>query len=153
MFSGTWRFPETAQSFPTESVWLRVILPRIGIYHGSTTLVHIASSKSDLFLVCVAPRQRCPLSPLLFIIFTERVSLCIQGSQGRRHLCFLQLMWSSFVGLWPPLYPGAICSRRDPPKVDKFRNLVLQCQINRHFCCCSSTAEVWALTLVFGGSN
>ena len=47
-------------------------------------MVHIAGNKSDLFPVRVGLRQGCPLSPILFIIFMDRISRCSQGVEGVR---------------------------------------------------------------------
>ncbi|KAI3351249.1 hypothetical protein L3Q82_005801 [Scortum barcoo] len=44
----------------------------------------IAGSKSDLFPVHVGLRQGCPLSPVLFIIFMDRISRRSQGPEGVR---------------------------------------------------------------------
>ncbi|KAI3365768.1 hypothetical protein L3Q82_000703 [Scortum barcoo] len=74
------------------------------LYDRSRSLVRIAGSKSDLFPVHVGLRQGCPLSPVLFIIFMDRISRRSQG--GRResglgttgfHLCFLQMMLSCWL--------------------------------------------------------
>ena len=45
-------------------------------------MVRIAGSKSDLFPVHVGLRQGCPLSPVLFIIFMDRISRRSQGLEG-----------------------------------------------------------------------
>ncbi|KAI3363695.1 hypothetical protein L3Q82_001320 [Scortum barcoo] len=52
------------------------------LYDRSRSLVRIAGSKSDLFPVHVGLRQGCPLSPVLFIIFMDRISRCSQGPEG-----------------------------------------------------------------------
>ncbi len=54
------------------------------LYDRSRSLVRIAGSKSDLFPVHVGLRQGCPLSPVLFIIFMDRISMCSQGPEGAR---------------------------------------------------------------------
>ncbi len=52
------------------------------LYDRSRSLVRIAGSKSDLFPVHVGLRQACPLSPVLFIIFMDRISRSSQGPEG-----------------------------------------------------------------------
>ena len=54
------------------------------LYDRSRSLVRIAGSKSDLFPVHVGLRQGCPLSPVLFIIFMDRISRSSQGPEGVR---------------------------------------------------------------------
>ncbi|KAI3357643.1 hypothetical protein L3Q82_016052 [Scortum barcoo] len=54
------------------------------LYDQSRSLVRIAGSKSDLFPVHVGLRQGCPLSPVLFIIFMDRISRRSQGPEGVR---------------------------------------------------------------------
>ncbi|KAK3511772.1 hypothetical protein QTP70_021807 [Hemibagrus guttatus] len=49
------------------------------LYNRSRSLVLIASCKSDLFPVHVGLRQGCPLSPVLFIVFMDRISRRSQG--------------------------------------------------------------------------
>ena len=44
------------------------------LYRRSLSLVRIAGNKSDLFPVRVGLRQGCPLSPVLFITFMDRIS-------------------------------------------------------------------------------
>ncbi|KAI3369149.1 hypothetical protein L3Q82_026109 [Scortum barcoo] len=53
----------------------------------SRSLVRIAGSKSDLFPVDVGLRQGCPLSPVLFIIFMDRISRR-SHERGRRESRF-----------------------------------------------------------------
>ncbi|KAI3354306.1 hypothetical protein L3Q82_018492 [Scortum barcoo] len=52
------------------------------LYDRSRSLVRIAGSKSDLFPVHVGLWQGCPLSPVLFIIFMDRISRRSQGPEG-----------------------------------------------------------------------
>ncbi|KAK3560563.1 hypothetical protein QTP86_010899 [Hemibagrus guttatus] len=54
------------------------------LYNRSRSLVPIASCKSDLFPVHVGPQQGCPLSPVLFIVFMDRISRRSQGLEGVR---------------------------------------------------------------------
>ncbi|KAI3365359.1 hypothetical protein L3Q82_010444 [Scortum barcoo] len=56
------------------------------LYDQSRSLVRIAGSKSDLFPVHVGLRQGCPLSPVLFIIFMDRISRRSQGPEGVQDL-------------------------------------------------------------------
>ena len=49
---------------------------------GVKSLVCIAGNKSDLFPVRVGLRQGCSLSPILFIIFMDRISRRSQGIEG-----------------------------------------------------------------------
>ncbi|KAK0132808.1 LINE-1 reverse transcriptase [Merluccius polli] len=54
------------------------------LYDRCQSLVRIAGNKSDLFPVGVGLRQGCPLSPILFIIFMDRISRHSQGVEGVR---------------------------------------------------------------------
>ncbi|KAK3528161.1 hypothetical protein QTP86_023883, partial [Hemibagrus guttatus] len=52
------------------------------LYNRSRSLVRIANCKSDLFPVHVELRQGCLLSPVLFIVFMDRISRRSQGLEG-----------------------------------------------------------------------
>ena len=52
------------------------------LYDRCQSLVRIAGSKSDSFPVRVGLRQGCPLSPILFITFMDRISRRSQGVEG-----------------------------------------------------------------------
>ncbi|KAK3561731.1 hypothetical protein QTP86_012984 [Hemibagrus guttatus] len=54
------------------------------LYNRSRSLVRIASCKSDLFPVHVGLQQGCPFSPVLFIVFMDRISRRSQGLEGVR---------------------------------------------------------------------
>ena len=54
------------------------------LYDWCQSLVRISGNKSDLFPVRVGLRQGCPLSPILFIIFMDRISRRSQGVEGVR---------------------------------------------------------------------
>jgi len=54
------------------------------LYDRCQSLVCIAGSKSDVFPVRVGLLQGCPLSPILFIIFMDRISRYSQGIEGVR---------------------------------------------------------------------
>uniref|UniRef100_A0AAY5KH73 Reverse transcriptase domain-containing protein n=1 Tax=Esox lucius TaxID=8010 RepID=A0AAY5KH73_ESOLU len=59
------------------------------LYNRSRSLVRIAGSKSDLFPVHVGLRQGCPLSPVLFVIFMDRISR--RNREGSA-----EVAWASF---------------------------------------------------------
>uniref|UniRef100_A0A669BJZ3 Reverse transcriptase domain-containing protein n=1 Tax=Oreochromis niloticus TaxID=8128 RepID=A0A669BJZ3_ORENI len=54
------------------------------LYNRCKSLVRIAGNKSDSFLVGDGLRQGCPLSPVLFIIFMDRISRRSQVAEGFR---------------------------------------------------------------------
>ncbi|XP_061762964.1 retrovirus-related Pol polyprotein from type-2 retrotransposable element R2DM isoform X1 [Nerophis ophidion] len=54
------------------------------LYDQCQSLVRIAGSKSDTFPVRVGLRQGCPMSPILFITFMDRISRRSQGVEGFR---------------------------------------------------------------------
>lgn len=76
------------------------------LHHRSRSLVHITSSKSDQLLVHVELWQGCPLSLVLFTIFTHRISRCIQGLEGVRFGNPALFRWCSPVGLIKPGPPA-----------------------------------------------
>uniref|UniRef100_A0A8C6KR66 Reverse transcriptase domain-containing protein n=1 Tax=Nothobranchius furzeri TaxID=105023 RepID=A0A8C6KR66_NOTFU len=81
----------TLQEYGVGGFLLRVIQ---SLYQRSVSLVRIAGSMSDLFLVRVGLRQGCPLSPVLFITFMHRISRHSRGVEcvefgGRRILSLL----------------------------------------------------------------
>ena len=83
----------------------RAPLRRLTSLCTSQSLVSIAGSKSDSFLVRVGLRQG-PLSPILFITFMDRISRHNHGVEGVRFgdlrigFCCLQTMWSCWLH-WP----------------------------------------------------
>ncbi|TWW71552.1 R2DM Retrovirus-related Pol polyprotein from type II retrotransposable element [Takifugu flavidus] len=54
------------------------------LYDRCQSLVRIAGSKSNSFLVRVSLRQGCPLSLILFVTFMDRISTCSHGVEGVR---------------------------------------------------------------------
>ncbi len=73
------------------------------LYDQSRSLVRIAGSKSDLFPVHVGLRQGYPLSPVLFIVFMDRISRS-QGPEGVRFgdHTFSSLLFADDVVLLAP---------------------------------------------------
>ncbi|KAL7836057.1 hypothetical protein SRHO_G00284040 [Serrasalmus rhombeus] len=72
---------EVLREYGVHSSLLRAIQ---ALYKQSRSLVRMAGSKSDFFPVRVGLRQGCPLSPILFIIFMDRISRRSQGMEGVR---------------------------------------------------------------------
>ena len=54
------------------------------LYDQFQRLVCIDGSKSDVFPVRVGLRQGCAFSPILFILFMDRISRCSKGVEGVR---------------------------------------------------------------------
>ncbi|TWW77456.1 Transposon TX1 uncharacterized 149 kDa protein ORF 2 [Takifugu flavidus] len=54
------------------------------LYNRCQSLVRIAGSESNSFPVRVGLRQGCPLSPILFVTFMDRISRCSHGVEGVR---------------------------------------------------------------------
>ena len=52
------------------------------LYSQSESCVRILGSKSDLFQVGVGLCQGCALSPILFVIYMDRISRCGHGVEG-----------------------------------------------------------------------
>ena len=77
--------------FPREILWgvlreygVRVSLLRAiqSLYAQSESCVRVLGSKSDPFPVGVGLRQGCALSPILFVIFMDRISRRSRGGEG-----------------------------------------------------------------------
>ena len=63
--------------------WLNPLIGAVrSLYDRRQSLVRIEGSKLDVVLVKVRLRQGCPLSPILFITFMDRISRCNQGLKG-----------------------------------------------------------------------
>ena len=71
------------------------------LYHRSQSWVLITRSKSDPFPVRVGPRQGCPFSPALFIIFMDRITRRSQVAEGVKFsgLRILSLLFSEDIVL------------------------------------------------------
>jgi len=54
------------------------------LYDRCQSLVRLGGSKSDVFPVRVGLCQGCLLSPILLIIFMDRISWCSQSIEGVR---------------------------------------------------------------------
>ncbi len=54
------------------------------LYNQSESCVHILGTKSSTFSVGVGLRQGCPLSPILFVIFMDRISRRSRGEESVR---------------------------------------------------------------------
>jgi len=54
------------------------------LYKQSESCVRILSTKSRTFSVCVELRQGCPLSPIPFVIFMDRISRRSRGEESVR---------------------------------------------------------------------
>ena len=72
------------------------------LYDQCQSLVCIAGSKSDPFPVRVGLRQGCPLSPILFIIFMDRIFMdrISRRSQGIEGVRFGDLRIGSLRMMW-----------------------------------------------------
>ena len=65
-----WGGPYSGPSNPIQS-----------LYTQSESCVRVLGSKSDSFPVGVGLRQGCALSPILFVIFMDRISRCSHGGE------------------------------------------------------------------------
>ena len=70
------------------------------LYNKSKSCVRIPDTKSDLFTLCVGLRQGCPLSPILSVIFMDRISRRSRGKESVwfgdlriASLLFFRMMW------------------------------------------------------------
>ena len=54
------------------------------LYNQSDSCVRILGTKSNTFLVGVGLCQGCPLSPILFVIFMDRISRHSRGEESVR---------------------------------------------------------------------
>ena len=71
------------------------------LYDQSESCVRVFGSKSDLFQVRVGLRQGCALSPILFVIFMDRISRHSRGGEGLQFggLGILSLLFADDVVL------------------------------------------------------
>ena len=67
------------QEYGVDGPLLRAIQ---SLYRRSVSLVRVAGNKSELFPVGVGLRQGCPLSPVLFITYMDRISRRSRGVEG-----------------------------------------------------------------------
>jgi len=56
--------------------------PIKSLYNQSKSCVRILSAQSCLFTVCVGLCQGSPLSPILFVVFIDRISKCSSVEDG-----------------------------------------------------------------------
>lgn len=61
-----------------------LLLANQSLNYQSQSLVHIASSESELFPVVLRLHQSCPLSLVLFIAIMDRISMCVEVAKGIR---------------------------------------------------------------------
>ena len=86
------------------------------LYCLSQNLVCISSSKSDQFTVRVVRGQGCPMSPVLFIIFMDRISMRSQVAKGVGFggLWIISLLFGDYMVLLVSsnsAFPWMICSQ------------------------------------------
>ena len=77
----------------------------LSLYTQSESCVRVLGSKSDLFPMGVGLRQRCALSPILFVIFMDRISRRSRGGKGLQFggLRIASLLFADDVVLMAPL--------------------------------------------------
>ena len=74
------------------------------LYSQSKSCVRVLRSKSDLFLMGVGLRQGCALSPILFVIYMDRISRRRSGVEGLQvsDLKIASLLFADHVVLMAP---------------------------------------------------
>jgi len=95
-------------------LWGALLRAARSLYDQSRSLDCIDVSKSDLFPVNVVLQQGCPLSPILLIIFMDRISRHSQGPEGcqvwgQHDFVRFSTRFSALFGWWcrvGPFRPG-----------------------------------------------
>ena len=92
---------EVLREYGVRGTLLRAIQ---SLYNQSESCVRVLGSKSDSFPVGVGLRQGCALSPILFVIFMDRISRRSRGGEGIRlgELRVSSLLFADDVVLMAP---------------------------------------------------